>query len=200
MKKFFPAILISFVFTLLLILQMAITGRESNATKIKEEKTKYAAFESVFQKLNLKTTKGTEINLAELKRPIVLLNFWASWCLPCIAEFKSLNKFMEMFPKDQVLVLGINNDDEAPAKSILKTEKEYNLKFESCIDKENVITGQFFISKIPASIVFYNGKVVHFSNEEFNFMDDNFILKIKKLIKNLQPQKIINLLRGEDDD
>lgn len=183
MKKFFPALVVSIAFTVLMVVQMSMSGRESGASKIKSEKTKYAAFETVFQGLKLKTTKGTKINFKEVKQPIVLLNFWASWCMPCISEFGTLKKFVKMFPKDKVLVVGINNDDENPKKSIKKTEKEYSLNFESYSDSESELTSQFFISKIPASIVFHKGKVVHFTNEEFDFVNDNFILKIKKLLK-----------------
>lgn len=183
MKKFFPALFVSLVFTGLLVVQMSISGRKSDASKLESNKTKYAAFEAVFQKLKLKTTHGTKLKLSEVKQPIVLLNFWASWCLPCVQEFSSLNKFISNFPKDQVLVVGINNDDESPLKSIKKTEKEYNLAFESYSDHNSQITSSFFISKIPVSIAFYKGKVIHYSNEEFNFMDENFLLKVKKLIQ-----------------
>lgn len=183
MKKFFPALILSLVFTALMVVQMSMSGRELGATKLKSEKTKYSAFETVFQDLKLKTTKGTSINFSKVKQPIVLLNFWASWCMPCISEFGTLKKFVDKFPKEQILVIGINNDDEKPKKAIIKTEKEYKLNFESYSDNGSSLTSRFFISKIPASIVFYKGKVVHFTNEEFNFMDDNFILKIKKLLK-----------------
>lgn len=162
---------------------MSVSGRKSEASKLKSEKVKYAAFEAIFQNLKLKTTKGTQLNFKKVKQPIVLLNFWASWCLPCVSEFSSLNKFIQMLPKDKVLVVGINNDDESPKKAIKKTESKYNLGFESFSDSDSSVTSRFYISKIPASIIFYKGKVVHFTNEEFDFVDDNFIIKIKKLLK-----------------
>lgn len=162
---------------------MAMTGRESGATKIKEEKSKYAAFESVFQNLKIKTTKSTELVFKDVKQPLVLLNFWASWCMPCITEFGSLKKLVDTFPKDKLLVVGINNDDEKPLKAIKKTEKEYNLNFDSYSDAGSTLTSKFYISKIPATIVFYKGKVVHFTNEETNFVADDFVAKLKKLIK-----------------
>lgn len=184
MKKFFPSILIALTFTILMIAQMVMNGRKLEASKIKEEKSKYSAFETQFQKIQLKTTKGTEYKLDKVKQPVVILNFWASWCLPCLQEFQSLTKFVDTLPKDKVLVIGINNDDENPKKSIIKTEKEYKLNFESVSDFDSSITGQFYISKIPASIVFYNGSVIQFTNQEMDFMNDEFVMKIKKLITN----------------
>ena len=47
---------------------------------------------------NLKTTNGTEINLEEaFKEQIVLINFWATWCTPCIAEMPTIEKLYQKY-------------------------------------------------------------------------------------------------------
>ena len=160
---------------------MSLSGRVSNASKIGEEKSIYSLFESNFQKLDLKTSQNTQIKMSEIKQPIIILNFWASWCLPCVAEFKSLNKLIEQFSNTELLVLGINNDDENPVKAVKKMEDKYSLKFESVID--DTLASKFMISRIPASIVFYRGKVIHYVNEEFDFSSDTFVQKLKKALK-----------------
>lgn len=182
MKKFLPALIIAIAFTGLIVIQMAFNGQELGASKLDSLKTKYNAFESVFSQLELKTTQGTKIDFSSIEQPVVLLNFWASWCMPCLTEFESLKKFVDKFPKEKVLVVGINNDDEEPKKSIIKTEKEYNLNFESYSDQSSELTTKFFISKIPATIVFHKGKVIHYSNEESDFMDEDFLRLINKHI------------------
>lgn len=184
MKKFFPAITIVLIFTVVLVMQMAFNGQQSNAEKVQFEKEKYSAYENQYQKINLVTTKKTQYKLKEVKQPIVLLNFWASWCQPCLSEFATLKKLINEIGKENLLVIGINNDDENPKKAIQKTEKDLDLNFESVIDTNSEITSSFLIEKIPGSIVFYKGKVIHFANEEFNFMDEQFVLKLKQLLKN----------------
>lgn len=184
MKKFFPALIISLVFTVVLVFQMALNGQQSNAEKVDREKAKYSVYEEVFKKTEIKTTKNSIYNLAKVKQPIVLLNFWASWCQPCLSEFATLKKLIGEFDKDELLVIGINNDDENPKKAIIKTEKDLKLNFESMIDIDNKITSSFLIEKIPGSIVFFKGKVIHFENEEFDFMNEKFIYKLKQLLKN----------------
>ena len=183
MKKFFPALIVAFVFTIVLVFQMSINGQESNAEKVDREKEKYSVYEDVFQKTEFQTTKNTNYKLSTVKQPIILLNFWASWCQPCLSEFSTLKKLVNKFSSDELLVIGINNDDENPKKAIIKTEKDLNLNFESVIDVDNKITSSFLIEKIPGSIVFFKGKVIHFENEEFNFMDEKFIFKLKQLLK-----------------
>ncbi|MEX0799032.1 MAG: hypothetical protein WD025_06290, partial [Bacteriovoracaceae bacterium] len=50
-----------------------------------------------------------------------------------------------------------------------------DLNFESMIDLDGSVAKDFFISEIPASIVFHKGKVVHFENREFDFMSKKFL-------------------------
>ena len=114
---------------------------------------------------------------------MVILNFWASWCQPCVAEFKSLNKFIKESATGKIQILGINNDEENALKIIKKTEDKYQLKFESVVDENNEITSQFEITAIPATIVYVKGKVVFFQNKEVDFQSRQFQEKIKDYLK-----------------
>lgn len=182
MKKIYPSIAIVVVFGMLMVLQMVVHGQKLTANKIEDSVERYSVFENEFSKLNLKTTKGNVFNAKDEKSPIVVLNFWASWCTPCIKEFSSLNKLIEKYP-GKVKVIGINNDDEAAKKKIKKMEKEYSLLFESTADTAGSVASAFNIKRIPAALVLHKGKVIHFSNEEFDFMDKKFLAKIDSKLK-----------------
>ena len=62
-------------------------------------------------------------------------------------------------------------------------ESKYGLKFESIIDKTGEMASTFKVTKIPASIVYHQGKILHFSNQEFDFMNDDFINLINNKLK-----------------
>lgn len=178
MKKFFPAVIMSLVFTGLLVSQMLINGQELSAAKIEKNKERFSVFEHQFSKLKDRTTKGKDVLLKDIKAPIVIVNFWASWCQPCISEFKTLNSLIDKF-EDKVFVLGINNDDEDALKNIAKIEKKYGLKFDSLKDIEGKYANQFNITKIPSTIVYHKGKVIKISEKEFNFMSEDFVNLLK---------------------
>lgn len=183
MKKISPWFIVLGLFLIVYIGQIFIVGPYSSASKLDKDNEKIVIFESLYEKLNFTTTRGTTYNLAQHKDKIVILNFWASWCQPCLAEFASLKKLVEKYPKDKLLVIGINNDEEDAFKAIVKTEKKLNLNFESVIDNNSTTTSKFFISAIPASIAFYKGKVIHYVNKEFNFMDQSFLETLDKAIE-----------------
>lgn len=183
-KKFFPLTIFIVVFVALLVGQMSLHGTPSSASKLNIAVEKDQAYEANFGFLELTTTKGSKHKLSETIQPIVILNFWASWCRPCLSEFESLKRLVDKYGADKILVVGVNNDSEQPEKAVRKVEKDLSLNFESVIDSDGKITNKFFISEIPASVVFHRGKVVHFENSEFDFMSKKFLALIdQKLLR-----------------
>ncbi len=152
-----------------------------NAENVAEDKQKHSVYETNFQALKLTTTKSTTIELRNETAPMIVLNFWASWCFPCLKEFPSLVKFQEKY-KDKIKVIGINGDEENPLENIAKIEKKYQLNFESVADANSVISEKFMINTYPVSIIFHKGKVIYVNKRIHNFMDPEFLSFIDKTL------------------
>lgn len=81
-------------------------------------------------KLVFKNAEGEDTTLADFHGKTVLLNVWATWCAPCIAEIPSLDRLQKESGGDQFEVVAVSQDMQAvDAESFLKTKNIQNLKF-----------------------------------------------------------------------
>ena len=64
---------------------------------------------------SMRDTNGQTISTESLHGRVVLLDFWASWCGPCIASLPDIRKLAKEFPAGQFTVIGINEDEDAGA-------------------------------------------------------------------------------------
>ncbi len=181
-NKLIPVILFIMAFSGFLSTQILWDTFNLNAELVDEDKQKHSVYETNFQALNLTTTKKTTIELKNDPAPVIVLNFWASWCIPCLKEFPSLVQFQEKY-KGKVKVIGINGDTENAPELIRKTEIRYKLNFESVEDSSEKLSEMFMIRTYPVSIVFHKGKVIYVNKKLHNFMDSEFLSLIDKSLK-----------------
>lgn len=59
--------------------------------------------------------RGVNVSLANYKGKYVLLNFWASWCEPCVAELPAIKKIYDRYSRDQLAVIGVSADKDSAA-------------------------------------------------------------------------------------
>lgn len=91
--------------------------------------------------LNLKFWISEE---PETKDKFILLDFWATWCAPCIKSIPKLNAFSKKFAED-LLVIGISMEDEVDVRKMKRPKIEYY----SAIDVNGRLNKEFQISAIP---------------------------------------------------
>ncbi|GAA2357812.1 TlpA disulfide reductase family protein [Streptomyces cuspidosporus] len=80
-----------------------------------------------------KTLEGKQLDLADYKGKIVVLNVWGSWCTPCRAEAPNLVKVAKDTEADGVRFVGINTRDSDRANAI-QFEKEFKVQYPSLYD------------------------------------------------------------------
>ena len=79
--------------------------------------------------LTLKDLSGVDQNLSALKGRIVVLNFWATYCIPCRKEMPDLAAIQNEFAALGVQVVGVNTDELKDRSKVLQFVKETRVNF-----------------------------------------------------------------------
>lgn len=110
---------------------------------------------------SVRSINGEELSLAKFAGRLVVLNFWASWCDPCIAEFPSLLKLVAKY-KGEVVLFAISADYErADIDNFLKTFKVKDPNVHIAWDKDLNIAKKFGTDRLPESyIIGRDGRLV----------------------------------------
>ncbi len=102
------------------------------------------------------TDSGRTIQLSSYRGKVVVLNFWASWCPPCIEEIPSLNQLQHQMP--QLVVLGVDVDEDPEAyRQFLIEIRSTSLPFAMHSDTAMHFTERFVSPK--AYVIDRHGKI-----------------------------------------
>ena len=141
-------------------------------------------YQSLFDSETFQTTTGEKISLKDVEAPLVILNFWASWCFPCIEELPSLVSLRKRFSNEDLLIIGINSDQENQKVKIRKVIKKLKLNFPQVADSTGEILEDYKVEALPLTIFFYRGKVVKINYGAVNFMSKPILKKLEGILEN----------------
>ncbi|WP_445777421.1 TlpA family protein disulfide reductase [Shewanella sp.] len=130
----------------------------------------------------LKNQQGTNLNLAEQRGEIILINFWASWCGPCRKEMPVLQKLQDKYQDLGVQVWGVNVEQENQAgKDFLA---DLDLSFSIFFDQTNTLSKTYQVEAMPTTVMIdRNGKVRFVFQGYQDGYEQKYAAAIKQLIR-----------------
>jgi cytochrome c biogenesis protein CcmG/thiol:disulfide interchange protein DsbE len=126
------------------------------------------------------TDSGKTITPENFGGKLLVLNFWASWCEPCVEETPSLEAFARKAAPDGVVVVGVSIDRNENLYH--KFIQRFKISFETARDPESNISSSYGTFQIPETyLIDRHGKVIEKVISNKNWMDPDFLAQVRKL-------------------
>ena len=135
----------------------------------------------VIKELKFKDFNLQDVDLTNKKGNIMIINFWASWCMPCRREMPSLEKLAQMHPEIKVYAINMEKPNKLRAGDFFKSIGVTSLSI--YFDPEFKLVKQFKMRGLPTSILINkSGKEFGRIVGEIDFNDKEFVKLLKKYI------------------
>ncbi|MEP0844589.1 MAG: redoxin domain-containing protein [Phycisphaerae bacterium] len=104
--------------------------------------------------IRLKDLAGRTVGLEDFKGKVVFIDFWATWCGPCVAAIPGVQKLHEKFKDHRdVVVLGVNCDDPEDEQTVRDFLKEKKITFAQILDSDGKARLAYSVPGIPCTVV-----------------------------------------------
>jgi cytochrome c biogenesis protein CcmG, thiol:disulfide interchange protein DsbE len=130
---------------------------------------------------SITTDSGRTVTPANFGGKLLVLNFWATWCPPCIEELPSLNEFQQRYANAGVVVLGISVDtDEKAYRNFLA---RVHVSFLTARDPDKKINAEYGTLRFPETyIIDSSGKVVRKIISNTDWMSERMTKDVESLL------------------
>lgn len=129
---------------------------------------------------------GVEINLKSLKGKTIVIDFWATWCGPCLVSFPGLQKVVNKFNDDEsVQFLFVNtweNVAEKKSNATLFIEKN-KYTFNVLMDEQNEVVAKFKVEGIPTKFVIDKEGNIRFKSVGFSGNTEKMVEELTMMIE-----------------
>lgn len=182
MKRFINIILIVFVLGIIFVPGVKVfvqstlmkIGLFSPKINNKPTETTSAAYTMQF-----KDEKGADVSLEDLKGKVVFINFWATWCPPCIAEMPTIQTLYENFKNDdgvKFVILEVEGNHEKARKLFSDKGLILPIAFPN-----GAIPREFYKGTLPATVILDKNGAIAFQSEGItNYADQKMVDFIKQ--------------------
>lgn len=130
------------------------------------------------EKIKLKDLNGRSVDLGIYKGKTIFINFWATWCNPCLREMPSIHKAQHLLRNKDVVFL-LASSESIEEIEAFKVNNDYDFNYVSVENSEALN-----IQALPTTFIFNpKGKLVFMENGFRKWDDENNIEMILKMAK-----------------
>jgi cytochrome c biogenesis protein CcmG/thiol:disulfide interchange protein DsbE len=129
----------------------------------------------------VKADNGKSVTVRDFGGKLLIVNFWATWCPPCINEVPSLNELQTALGPKGLVVLGISEDEDAQAYTDFLAK--FRVSYLTVRDPSKDTKSKYGTIQIPESyLIDRNGRVVEKIVSETNWSSEQMIQHVQSLL------------------
>ena len=129
---------------------------------------------------SLPDLSGQQRNLDEFEGKVLLVNFWASWCRPCIEEVPGIRRLMEVMADAPFAVIGVNVGESE--RRVQATVERLRMEFPILLDKDSAAFKDWGANVLPtAYILDRNGRVRYVGRGPLEWDRDDIVDRLVQL-------------------
>ena len=126
---------------------------------------------------------GEVRRLSQLRGQVVVVNFWATWCAPCLAELPTMQALWERLSDGPFEVLAINVGEESSTIDRFLNEFDPSLGFRILIDPKMRVVHKWQVRGVPTTyVVDRQGRLAEFAEGGMDFTNDFVVGRIRRLM------------------
>ena len=163
-----------------------LTNLEMAAKIKKREELAKTMTSDAAPKFSLKDMEGNTVSLEGLKGKVVIVDFWATWCGPCIASMPAMKRAQEKYKdRSDVKFVFIDTWETVDNKLQNATDfmKKNNYPFHVLMDDDSKVVADFKVSGIPTKFIIDKNGSIRFKSVGFGGNDDALVDEIDSMIE-----------------
>ena len=166
-----------FIFYIFLVISNLSYSYENNQLLLHNPAKKINFFD-------LETLDGKKVEVADklIKKKLILVNFWATWCPPCIKEIPDLMNLKKRFERDiEIIFISVDaNPTKVIPKFLINNELE---NFQTYIDKKLNLTKELQVKVMPTTLVIKEGPYELSRVEGYiDWLNEELLTELKNLL------------------
>ncbi len=131
------------------------------------------------------SSNGEKLNLADAKGKVIFLNFWATWCPPCIAEMPSIQRLKDKLAnKDSVIFAMVDADNNLPLSVAFMTKNKYTMPV---FVQTSAIPESLFSGSLPTTVIINKQGEIVLKHEGIGNYDSREMVSFINRLSKKQP-------------